>query len=338
MADYDRTREATVAELRVVTRRLQRSLLVTFKYRLVSQAQAAPVERGYAVWAKNGEKGPQPDVDVASFRAAIYNQAAAARQLDAFIRVSSVVAYELCQAAIRGFEAREITVPYMSLRGLIERTAHAAALANAIRSLTEALPSPDGPNLPLLNVADKIGKALYGTKIDWQKLREVGFGESKESVAYVHKDMTMDVSARSILSAIDKLDKKIPGLRISYDTLCEYLHPNVGDLYSATARSYSLLDGYGTRHIIRELGLGPKDLSTAPDLEHVMSGVLAVCCEMLRELPDAIDELQTTSWAANIFAMKYAHRIRKLYRHYFQKNDFCPCLSGLRVRDCKRIT
>src|SRR4029077_5503846 len=35
----------------------------------------------------------------------------------------------------------------------------------------------------------------------------------------------------------------------------------------------------GTRHLIREIGLGPKDLSTTPDLEQILSQVLAICSD-----------------------------------------------------------
>ena len=205
-----------------------------------------------------------------------------------------------------------------------------------MKPLAQALPPPNGTNTPLLDLSEKINKALYGTKVDWQKLSNVNLrAASREEIIYVKKELTMDVSARSVLTSIDKLDKRSPGARIAYDTLCEFLHPNVGDLYSATVRAYSQFDVYGTRHLTRELGLGRKDLSTVFDLERILSQVLTISCDAFRILPIALGDLQVASHAANKMAKRFAHRARKRYRAYFKNDDLCPCLSGLRVRDCR---
>jgi hypothetical protein len=224
----------------------------------------------------------------------------------------------------------------MMLRSLIERLAHVVALAEALKPFAQTLPSPDKPNEPLLDVGDKIGKALYGTKVDWRKLGTVDLRTaSKEDIAYVKKKLTTDVTARSVLSAIDKLDKRVPGVRVAYDVLCEFLHPNVGDLYATTVLASSQMDIHGTRHSIREIGLGPKDLSTTPDLAQILSQVLSICSESFDVFPLALDDLKIASRTANKMARKFAHRVRKRHRPYFQKRDLCPCLSGLRVGDCK---
>ncbi len=94
---------------------------------------------------------------------------------------------------------------------------HVAALAEALKPFARTAPSPDKPNEPLLDVGDKIGKALYGTKVDWRKLGTVDLSTaSKEDIAYVKEKLTMDVTARSVLSAIDKLDKRVSGVRWLY--------------------------------------------------------------------------------------------------------------------------
>lgn len=328
--------QTLVKSLHKLAATLEIHLKSPFKYRLISQAQAGPAERAYFNWANAGNTGPVPGVDAASMRAAVYSQAAPARQLDAFLHVSRVAVLELCRVCIQGFEAGEITIPCMMLRSLIERIAHVAALAAALKPLAEIRPSPDKPSEPLIAEADRIGKALYGTKIDWRKLSAVDWRVAKtKDIEYVRKELTMDVSARSVLTAIDKLDKRVPGLRIAYDVLCEFLHPNVGDLYATTVHTYSRTDFHGTRHLIREIGLGPKDLSDTPDLERILSQVLAICSGTLEILPLAFDDLRAASLAANKMAEKFAHRVRKHYRPYFQKDDLCPCLSGLRVKECK---
>jgi len=335
-ASYDEAQEAVVKSLRKLAATLQAPLSQSFRYRLVSQAQAASFGREHFEWVRSGKARAAPVVDPASERSAIYDQAAAAKQLDAFLQVSRVVAFELCEASIRGFEGKEVTVPYVMLRSLVERIAHVAALAEALRPFAQTVPSPEKPNEPLLDVGDKIGKALYGTKVDWRKLGSVDLRiASKDDIAYVKEKLTMDVTARSVLSAIDKLDKRVPGVRIAYDVLCEFLHPNVGDLYATTVRTSSQTDVHGTRHLVREIGLGPKDLSTTPDLAQILSQVLSICSDSFDVLPLAFDDLHMASRVANKMARRFAHRVRKRYRPYFHKNDLCPCLSGLRVADCE---
>ena len=67
-----------------------------------------------------------------------------------------------------------------------------------------------GTSEPLILAADKTGKALYGTRLDWQKLRNADLRTAaKEDVAYVRKQLTMGISARNVLSSMDKLDKRV---------------------------------------------------------------------------------------------------------------------------------
>ena len=333
---YDAAERAMLATLYETARGQRDHLQKPFKYRLVSQAQAAPVERAYYTWIRAEKSGEEPVFDEGAMRAAIYNQAAAARQLEAFIHVSRVSVFELCQGAIRGFEEKEVAVPYILLRSLIERTANIAALSDEVKALPSGPTPPDFPHKPLIEVSDRIGRALYGTKVNWEALRDVDLhAVRKDDIAYIHKELTLDVSARNVLTSIDKLGKRVSGARVAYDVLCEFLHPNVGDLYSTTVRATSHSDAFRTRHLVREIGLGPKDLSTAPDLEALMDQVLPVCGEALRLLPSLFGDLHTASLAANRMAKKAAHKMRKRYRSYFRNNDLCPCLSGRKVRDCR---
>lgn len=334
--DYRNAQHLALTSLRDLEVALQRRLDTPLKYRMVSQAQAAAAEKAYLLWNKAGAILPQPAFDAATTRSMIYNQSAAARQLEAFLQVSGVIILELCQAAIRHFEAREIAASYMMIRSMVERIANVAALEDALQDFARATASPEKPSEPLILAADKIGKALYGTRLDWLKLSNADLRTTaKEDLMYVRKQLTMDVSARNVLSSMDKLDKRIRGIRVSYDVLCEFLHPNVGDLYSATLKATSYSDAFGTRHVIREIGLGPKDSSTALDLMAIMSQVLSISCEAIHLLPSMMADLDALSKKANDMAKGFAHVVRKNYKTLFRKDDLCPCLSGMTIRKCK---
>lgn len=333
---YRDAQRLALIRLRDLEGALQHRLSKPLKYRMVSQAQAAPAERAYFLSNKAGAILPQPAFDAATTRSMIYNQSAAARQLEAFLQVSGVIILELCQATIRHSEAHEIAASYMMIRSMVERIAHVAALEDALRDFARATASPDKPSEPLILAADKIGKSLYGTRLDWLKLSKADLRvTTKEDLTYVRKQLTMDVSARNVLSSMDKLDKRVRGIRVSYDVLCEFLHPNVGDLYSATLKATSYSDAFGTRHVVREIGLGPKDSSTALDLVAVMSQVLSISCEAIQLLPAMMAELDVLSKKANDMAKGFAHVVRKSYKTLFRKDDLCPCLSGMTVRKCK---
>ena len=91
----------------------------------------------------------------------------------------------------------------------------------------------DGPLTPVLDLREVIHKSLYATQREWTKLIKSDFRKtSVKDVQYVKKEHMADARPDNILKAIDKLEKIVPGTRLSYEILCEYLHPNVGDLWA----------------------------------------------------------------------------------------------------------
>lgn len=306
------------------------------KYRLVSQAQAAPVERTLYLANKSGNLTQTSNtLNASDLRAAIYNQAAYAKQLEAFIYVSRTIIAELSQTAILGFKEGRISVPYMMLRSLIERIAIVETLNKAIAPLSTLTAPPDQPSKPLLELGHHITNALYGTRINWASVRSTDLRKAeKEAIKYEHKELSANLERKNILNSIDGLSKQVAGTRHAYELLCEFLHPNVGDLYAATILSSAFLDEHKTRHVTREIGIDPKNLSTSPDLEHALTQVLSICCDVLDHLPHLLASLQKTSAVATDMSTKFAHRVRKKYKPQFRARDLCPCLSGLRVRDC----
>jgi hypothetical protein len=85
----------------------------------------------------------------------IYAQAEPASKINAFVRVTSVIMVELAEATINSLREDRIVVAYTALRGLIERIAHATALAEALATLRSA--PRDGPLTPVLELSDLIG-------------------------------------------------------------------------------------------------------------------------------------------------------------------------------------
>ena len=119
---------------------LRRRVQEPYHFRFVNQAQPKPVA-AFFLWDRNGRVGPQPSFSLAEFRAAIYDQACAASKLAAFPKVASVSAVGLADTAVERLKAGDISITYTALRGFIERTAHAVALARSVKTLVGPQPT-----------------------------------------------------------------------------------------------------------------------------------------------------------------------------------------------------
>jgi hypothetical protein len=125
----------TVAALEELAQTVKLPIEKPHHFRFVSVQQAQPLTMAYYRWGVGGQQEPSPTrtATAAEFRAAIYYQSMTAAALAAFYRVACVTTVEFAEAAADGFRIGQLTSPCAALRCLIERIAHAASLADAIR-------------------------------------------------------------------------------------------------------------------------------------------------------------------------------------------------------------
>jgi hypothetical protein len=336
MPHHEQTVEATrrlIAILEDAVFLLKKRAQTPHRFRFVSNAQAVPYSIAYAEWVRSGELGPQPMATTAEMRAAIYDQATSASELRAFSIVASVAAVELAETAVLGLKAGQVLVTYTALRGLIERTAHAAATADVLRTIKKA--PPDGPLTPVLELSEVIHKSLYGTHREWGKLVKADFRQiSAKDVKYVPKKNIANPKPDNILNAIDSLNERASGTRLAYEILCEFLHPNIGDLWGATLEAEHMLDQHGTRHLVRTVGLGSKTLKGLPDQQIIFTKLLDVCADIIPQMSIALEEIDSIPSVATRLSRRFAHTVVKQYRAQFSDFDLCPCLSGLTITAC----
>ncbi len=310
----------------------------SYAFRMVSQAQAVPVANSMADWFGSGKHGAPSGHSNGAIRASIYNQSLYAQQINGFLNVSRLACYEHAKGAISSIDEGSAIVSLSLLRGLIER----ASLAETVRSKLSG-PWRDKAKekgfhevFYETSIAELIGKSLYGTRMDWQKLASSDFTTAKaRELSYEPKEKFMVVSASQILNHVDKLGKRVPGSRVAYDVLCEFLHPNVGDLFATTTHAASRVDAWGTRHLTREISLGRHDFSGAKDLVDCLSKALEIVRSITDELPEIFSDLDAFGKEVSALNKKSMHRVRKRQAHLFNRNDLCPCLSGLTVNNCK---
>lgn len=317
---------------------VRRRIAKPYDFCFISQQQASHWPMAVDRWSKAGRVGARPRAPKAEIRSVIYDQAMAASQLAAFYRVVSVTAVEFAEAALLGFREGQIVVPYSSLRCFVERTAHAAKVSDEVGGLIRVPMAHETLLDSFPGLGNLIFRALYGTQRDWMKLANADFRkESPGQVSYVQEHGIANAKAENVLSAVDKLDKRVHGTRLVYEILCEFLHPNVGDLFGSTITGHKIVDMHGTRHLRRVIGLGPKDLSAFPDLRRVIAKMLDVVTDVIHCLPGILDEIETASIQTTEITITSAHRMISKYKPFFKKHDFCPCLSGLKVKDCARV-
>jgi hypothetical protein len=284
-------------------------------------------------FAKPRERLGQSLCTPAEWRAAIYDQAGYASQLEAFLFVSKYACFELGTAALKCVSDGILITSYIALRSLIERIAHANFIADKVKGIEEANENPDR----IYEVGEQVVKALYGTQINWLVVSALDFRKDPpKSAAYVREQLRADESSFKIMNSIDKLGKTVSGTRLAYDLLCEFLHPNVGDLMSATVGMEAFTDKMGTKHLERRLGLASKLASLAPEYQLVEGKLFEICIDIVRYAPDVFARLQEYSRALTKVTRSRSHKMYRKNRTLFTKDDPCPCLSGRSIKDCTR--
>lgn len=151
----------------------------------------------------------------------------------------------------------------------------------------------------VIRVNQAIAEALYGTRVDWRMLANADFENIYfKDAAYKPREHEMDLTKKNVLNAVNTLNKRIPGTRVAYDVLCEFLHPNVGDVLAASLNSRPFLDRFGIRHLEHALGRGPANLREFGDVAPVLSATLRVATSIVgatRTIHQELDKLAETN-------------------------------------------
>jgi hypothetical protein len=176
---------------------------------------------------------------------------------------------------------------------------------------------------------------MLGTKVDWKTLSAPDMTSvEKKSVKYSRKGHELDLSAPRIGGRIKTLDSKIPGVGIAYDTLCEFLHPNVGDYWSSIVTVKKSQDSFGASHI--EIGLGPEptNLENSPEADLAIGRAIRTAIDVIALLPELDKDLKDISDRLNWRTQKLIRPLVKTERAFFPNDDPCPCQSGKRIAEC----
>jgi hypothetical protein len=278
----------------------------------------------------------QPNLPPQLARAQIYNHARVGTMVRTQVQAALRAVTQLLRGADFALEECNFHTALVCYRGCIEQVGHLAVVAKQLNALTE--PTDFDKSCGFLAEAyELMAKRLYGTRVSWIALaRGHNFDEliRKDRVAYEEHPDRVNVEAASCLKGVDLLDKTTKGTRAIYNILCEFTHPNVGNLIISTAQASPREDSQGVGWIDKALSnfAVPIVIKQMPQL---MEWIFKVVDLVLRDLQDRIvPDLESCEArilkTAQVFTKEMVKRNRNLIDPYAP----CPCGSGKKLRFC----
>jgi hypothetical protein len=219
------------------------------------------------------------------------------------------------------------------LRALLE---HAAVLVDTHLQVTAKLA---GDRLDLVNYLKSVEQVLatagYGTRLNWQYLRNIVDlkGISKGDTAYVPDENGLKLTAQ-VLSSIDRVERVRPGLRISYELLSEFSHPNIGSSFLVSEGIETFLDPDGLtwvrRRVTRQSSLRGELQCFHPAFDLALTFV----SEFLATIPSAITSYRSNRVPLLDAVQKAIRTLGAKGLKLFDPYVLCPCQSGTKVKFC----
>ncbi|KUJ77763.1 hypothetical protein [Ruegeria profundi] len=234
-----------------------------------------------------------------------------------------------------------LTEDINDLRGVVERF---AALEVVKDKSLAIVPSGKVKSFEeLVQVADVIAD-LLGTRFDWEAHQFTSFEEMGKKTEYTDpKRDEPDLwgrgfQARNILGQIDKVDKKLPGIRAYYNFCSEFVHPNFGDLISTTCdktlvptmfNKVAVATTYCENSLNEDSGWSQYTKSRFLLAEAYRFGT-----KVIEQVPPQVAFYKDVLGSAIRVNRRNAHKKIRNSKDQFSKNDFCPCGSGKRISIC----
>ena len=272
-------------------------------------------------------------------RAFICNVGAAHRLARQFAATNRLAVVKFLDGVIHGIRVGDLLTPLVCIRSCLEQVAHFHHSHDRLQTALREVPRESGFDAAWQAVngtREALSKILYGTRIDWAALALADPGQAlkKKEIDYRPTANRIDRTVKTILNAVDALDEVVPGLRATYETLCDFAHPNVGTIF-ILASSCDMLpaDGTGIIWIEKKFGL-------QPPTEFVRS-FHAVLERILATLAESLAHYERLLRQANTVADEILGRVQIVVCHLVsQRPDLfdpyapCPCDTGRKLRFC----
>lgn len=221
-------------------------------------------------------------------------------------------------------------------RSLIERISYFYYIVRQFRNFP--LPEKfdgDYPEDIRKEFLPKMHRALYQTSLNWISIQKMNF-KNDTLPKYEHENPDyIDRKPLNILTPISQLSKKVKGLENSYAFLSEFVHPNIGDLESATVAAEHILNEFGDPLIQRTLSPAIPDCGGGAG--NLLNQSEEIILDSLSFYQSILPETDTFLSKIKSLCRDLVHgelRGNGLKKFGLRKGSKCPCLSGMRVKDC----
>lgn len=223
-----------------------------------------------------------------------------------------------------------------AFRAIVERL---ALLEVTYKKVSEAVDLSTFKSFDDLLAVAEVISGLVGTRFNWSKLQLLDFPDMNAKTDYIHDtdDTRTDLTAKSILGNIDKLQKRenYKGIRPFYNFCCEFVHPNIGDNIATTIDKQILKTDGGQLAYKTKFSKSPMSISQSD------AGFFAMFPKSYRFANVLVNESERVAKEFGVLLDKIkrvnqrcAHRVVKKQVNCFSKNDFCPCGSGRPIHMC----
>jgi hypothetical protein len=259
------------------------------------------------------------------------------RQFQTSVFVTSVVIRQLIDAFEDVNRRNDLTSLLGQLRSILERFAHLHYLS---KNVAKKLSFQDNPTSDLFlssfSIDVDVKNALMGTAVEWNKIASKPLEQIdlQNDLGRGLKGKLGSYFATQVLNKIDELNKACPGTRAAYEILCDFLHPNVGDLFASTTSYSQSTDRFGVHHIVRRIHVGQKSGREPTADRVVLENVYAHFVKLASICAGDFDQCAQIDRALSTALASYTRKFLKAHRSIFKKRDFCPCSSGEFIFRC----
>ncbi|CAN5440656.1 hypothetical protein BH10CYA1_BH10CYA1_62200 [soil metagenome] len=259
----------------------------------------------------------------------------ALRKFDYLVSAKTITIVHLLKASYDSFSIGNLQVAFMCLRNVMEHVAVFNSLIDDVAKYIVPATFEDAGEI-LKEIDNHVARKLYGRRVNWTALMtepvDELFNKGKKALAYDASVARFDLTAEQILNQVDQLGKKVSGSRAVYDVLSEFVHPNVGALFSIMSSSQFVHDKSGVIWIETKIGIEPPTFMSRE--------IGALLIEILRRIAECLkhfEKLLEASQAQRVIIMQTSQVILRkllLIRGLLDPYSICPCGSKVKTKFC----
>jgi hypothetical protein len=323
------------SELRILAQALQRHVSSgrDFIFCSPNQARTAMIELSQCSDNQENIKSP------ASLRAALYGQSDIAAHFEAFRLTNATTSLDIIETSLVCSEQIRLGLLLSLYRALIERIGAATRIVRKCSSLLSFSVLEPGNRLEnwnkLNDLAQVVSSVLYGTKKNWSEIAKNDLKHGSSSTdKYIHQPGARNLESTSVMNYINDLEKKFEGARRVYEILCEFAHPNVGDLFSSTSKFKIQEDRFGLIFYKRKIKLQDRKPLEHPDIFTITKKIEKFLILLTRLHVENHEVLSKYSEISLSVTQQFFRNAISKSPNSFRRDDLCPCLAGKLLYQC----